>query len=383
MRIAFFDSISWEYSVDTAWTTPLGGTQSGVCYLAAALAELGHDVFLINTSSEAHRSHGVQVLPIREVFHPVEMSILRLDAIVILNSASNGPAVRQVVGPDLPLVLWTTHADDQPSIQALKNPHYRDAFDAFAFISNWQRKVYAQRFGVPMNKSLTLPLAIAPRFENCFAPGESIVGAKDQPPTIAYTSTPFRGLDILVEVFPLIRAQVPDVRLKVYSDMSVYKVDADADVAQFGQLYDACRNTEGVDYIGAITQPQLADELKKVSVLAYPNVYPETGCVAAMEAMASGCWVVTTALGALPETTAGFARLVNLQRQAQAYVDAFVRDVVDVIRLNREEPDRAEGTLRAQLTYVHEALVWHKRAEQWVRQLELVQAPQRSAIHAL
>ena len=120
-----------------------------------------------------------------------------------------------------------------------------------------------------------------------------------------------------------------------------------------------------------------------MSVLAYPNVYPETGCVAAMEAMASGCWVVTTALGALPETTAGFARLVNLQRQAQAYVDAFVRDVVDVIRLNREEPDRAEGTLRAQLTYVHEALVWHKRAEQWVRQLELVQAPQRSAIHAL
>jgi len=303
--------------------------------------------------------------------------------IVIVNSASNGPVVRQVVGPDLPLVLWTTHAEDQPAVQALKNSHYRDSFDVFAFISDWQRKVYAQRFGVSSSKSVTLPLAIAPRFENRFEPGESVVGAKDDPPTLAYTSTPFRGLDILIEVFPLIRAQIPDLRLKVYSDMSVYKMDAGADAEQFGELYDACRNTEGVDYIGAVSQPQLADDLKKVSVLAYPNVYPETGCVAAMEAMASGCWVVTTALGALPETTAGFARLVNLQRQAQAYVDAFVQNVVDVIRLNREEPDSAEGYLRAQITYAHEALVWRKRAQMWIEHLQLMQPPQRSAIHAL
>ena len=383
MRIAFFDSISWGYSIDTATTSPLGGTQSGVCHLAAALARQGHDVFLLNAVEKSHVSQGVQVMPIREVFHPVEMSILSLDAIVVINSASNGPVVRQIVGPDLPLLLWTSHVDDQPSVQALKNPLYRDAYDAFVFISNWQRSVYMRRFGVPSHKSLTLPLAISPQFENRFAPGESIVATKDSPPTLAYTSTPFRGLDILLELFPMIQAQVPDVRLKVFSDMSIYKMDAEADHAQFGDLYEACRRTEGVEYIGAVPQPRLAEELKSVSVLAYPNIYPETGCVAAMEAMASGCWVVTTALGALPETTAGFARLVHLQREARAYVEPFVQHVVDVLRQNQEAPETSEQLLRAQVAYAHDALVWDARALQWVEQLRLLQPKRRSAIYAL
>jgi hypothetical protein len=38
-------------------------------------------------------------------------------------------------------------------------------------------------------------------------------------PVLFYTSTPFRGLDVLLNCFPRIRQSVPDVRLRIFSSM--------------------------------------------------------------------------------------------------------------------------------------------------------------------
>ncbi len=87
--------------------------------------------------------------------------------------------------------------------------------------------------------------------------------------------------------------------------MEVYRVPQAADEAQFGMLYHRCRETPGVEYIGSLAQPELAAALMSVAMLAYPNTFAETGCIAAMEAMAAGCWIVTSDFGALRKRPPG------------------------------------------------------------------------------
>ena len=130
--------------------------------------------------------------------------------------------------------------------------------------------------------------------------------SRTDPLLLAYTSTPFRGLDLLAGMFPLIPRPC---RLRVFSDMGTY-LTGPSD-SQFQALYDQCRNTPGIEHVGTLAQPELAEALRAVSILAYPCTFPETGCIAALEAMAAGCAVVASDLGALAETTAGHALLVD------------------------------------------------------------------------
>ncbi|WP_333157819.1 glycosyltransferase [Microcoleus sp. Pol14C4] len=153
---------------------------------------------------------------------------------------------------------------------------------------------------------------MAPCFANIFPDNLSILTHKYRPPILAYTLTPFRGLDILLKVFPEIRQAVPGTRLKVFSSMKVHQIDDNDNKLFVGQLYRPCQETEFVEYIGSVPPPELVRQLRSVAVLAYLNTYLETSSIAVMEAMASGCRIVTSELAAWPETTAGFARLVSM-----------------------------------------------------------------------
>ena len=44
MKIALADFGPFSYTIDTAYSEPLGGIESSVCYLAEELAAGGHEV---------------------------------------------------------------------------------------------------------------------------------------------------------------------------------------------------------------------------------------------------------------------------------------------------------------------------------------------------
>ncbi len=363
LRVAFACFNRLPYHLETPRRVPLGGSESAVCYLAEALAQAGHEVFLLHPCSAPERSRGVQCLPLPANGLP---PLPALDALVVLNLAGRGRDLRRLA-PATALIYWTGHALDQPAVMPLRDPAERAAYDGFAFVSDWQRRQYVHYFGIDREKAAVLRNGIGPAFQDLFAEGESIRAAKTRPPVLAYTSTPYRGLDLLLEAFPAVRRAVPGVTLKVFSGMSVYQVPEAEDPSRFGWLYQRCRETEGVEYLGSRPQEELAAALRAAAVLAYPNSYPETSCIAVLEALAAGCAVVTSRRGALPETAAGFARLVPADDDRPAYVEQFAAATLQALAdWTGAEDAAAESQLAAQVAHVRRAHAWPVLAAEWV-----------------
>ena len=115
----------------------------------------------------------------------------------------------------------------------------------------------------------------------------------------------------------------------------------------------------------AVAQPALATALRRATMLAYPNTFAETSCIAVMEAMAAGCTVVTSDLGVLPETGAGFIDLTPPIAHPQAHADAFADRVIQLLAARQADPAGTEAHLQAQVAYIVGENNWPRRAEQW------------------
>ena len=369
MRIALADFCKMDFHAQSVDTLPLGGAHSAACYLARALAKLGHEVFLIGNMSRPGLYDGVTCLSWAKTSSDYLVS-MKLDAFICILGVGMGIQLRDKLGSHTRLILWNQHAPDQPDVKGLSDPVERNAYDGMAMVSEWEREEYLRVFGIDRARTAVLRNAIAPAFCNLFADRRPVLPRKTWPPLLAYTSTPFRGLDLLLEAFPRIRRHIPGARLQVFSSMKVYQTAPAEEEAQFGRLYRRCRETEGVEYVGSIPQRELARALRSVTLLAYPNTFPETSCIAVMEAMASGCRIVTSALGALPETTGGFATLIPFAQSREAYLSQFVDESVKILIECRRLAAECENLLQRQLAYINSNATWEIRAGQWVQWLQ-------------
>ena len=256
-------------------------------------------------------------------------------------------------------------------METLFNPLCRDVYDGFALVSDWQSDMFAKTFDIEDEKWKVIPYGIAPAFGGLFEPDRPILSYKPSTPVLAYTSTPYRGLKLLLALFPHIRAAVPGTTLKVFSSLRVYQIDAETDDAEFGELYRRCRETEGVEHVGSLAQPDLATELRSATALAYPNTFPETCCINLMEALASGCIAISSELGALPETGAGFPRLLPVNGDWSEYGKRFISEVVSNLQLQSSgDFGRVENNLAAQVAFFNQNGTWEVRAGEWIEYLD-------------
>ena len=319
LRVFFWHRDSLDYDGRTPRTTGLGGTESAVVYLAEELARRGHAVAIFNRCDQPSTVEGVEYAPWRSL--PPRAAHDRPDVVVSVRHWQ--PIDRARFAPLQ--IFWTGDAHDQPYLDGIAASGRNSAVDLVVLQSQWQSDTIQQAHGIAPWRIVRMRYGYGPRPD---APARE--EAAPRPRRLAYTSTPFRGLDVLLELFPRIRARCPDAELKVFSSMRVYGMNAADDRATFDDIYRRA-NQPGVELVGSVAQPVLARELEQCRLLAYPNHWAETFCIAAIEAQAAGCPVLTSAVGALPETVGDGGLCLHGDPRSSAFQDAFVDAAVQLL----------------------------------------------------
>jgi protein O-GlcNAc transferase len=315
MRIAVFDT-NWTYTLDTPYELPLGGTQSAIAYFLEEMRIRNHDCYLFNNREKYEVIRGVHHIPSRNSINTIKQNKLQFDIIIVSCLPSDLFDLKlNLNSPNTIYALWTGHDVDQVPSKMLKEERYCDAVDLFIFVSNWQRERYIQTYGINFQKTIILRNGIGKPFEKYL--DKPIMKHKN---SMTYCSIPWRGLDLLVPIFKQIKEKYEDARLEIFSGLNIYQQKDD-------NKYDEFKNMSGVTHNYGIGQEKLAEELFNIEYLTYPNTFQETSCITALQAMACGCIVITSNLGALRETMNNLNEYVDINIynfDQNEYVKSFI-----------------------------------------------------------
>ena len=124
-----------------------------------------------------------------------------------------------------------------------------------------------------------------------------------------YASAPNRGLREVLLAWHIIRKHVPNAILSVYYGFTnSFMKYGKSTIPQFDIWYTEMLELlkqEGVTYYGMVNHHVLANAYAEAGFYLYPTIFPETGCVALMKAMALGAIPITSRNpnSTLPELT--------------------------------------------------------------------------------
>ena len=231
-------------------------------------------------------------------------------------------------------VFWCHDLPEDPESTKFRDPKWRDQFHKFVFISNWQYQRYQLVHGLDLSsKSIVLESGIDPAPKTVF---ESKGGDKIR---LVYTSTPQRGLEILVPVFEKLAEIHPDIHLDVFSSFKIYGWD-EAD-KQFEPLYDRIRDHSKMTYRGFVPNEELKAHLNESHIFAYPSIWLETSCRAMLESMSAGLVCVHPNLAALPETSGCLNVMYNIDYDDKSlHAQTFAEHLNMTINMVREDKHR-------------------------------------------
>jgi len=255
-------------------------------------------------------------------------------------------------------VYWLHDLPEDPEINHLKDKSSRDRFHKFVFSSQWQYERFRNVIGMPYDdKSIVI--------ETCVDPIEHVEKSKDEIRLI-YTSTPQRGLSILVPVFEKLAEKYDNIYLDVFSSFKIYGWE-ESD-KQFEPLYERCRNHPRITYHSFEPNDVVRATLQKAHILAYPSIWMETSCRSVIEGMSAGLLCVHPNLGALSDTSGGLNFMYQGHADHNKHANIFYQALDDAIqKVNRDD---VQSYLKLVKMYADSRFGTYKVAQQWQDLLE-------------
>jgi 2-polyprenyl-3-methyl-5-hydroxy-6-metoxy-1,4-benzoquinol methylase/glycosyltransferase involved in cell wall biosynthesis len=332
----------------------LGGSESAGYYMGRALAKMGHRVTVFCNGEPAF-TDDVNYLPLAMFKQYAEFTQHDVTIIQRAPELFNGP-IRSRLN-----LLWCHDLALVRQDPAFKGVAWN--WDKVLVLSEFQRQQYKAVYGLPDERMFLtrngVDLATVARAHEGIKPDDH------NPFRLVYSARPERGLDVLLEeIMPRILALEPRAQLAV----STYFNPVDHLKEFYGQCQQAAQRLgESVTFVGNLTKVQLYRLMIASGIYAYPMPskiaadFDEISCISAMEAMACGLPVISTARGALPETLSPSAgTLIHYPVHSAEYYDAFAKECVRIMQSSKVRQRMSEaGVARAK------QLDWSGVAEDW------------------
>lgn len=250
-------------------------------------------------------------------------------------------------------LLWLHDLWNDPESSHLRDARAIGRFTKLVFVSHFQQYSYYAGLGVPYSAGVVMQNAIEP------IPAHVKPEVVDRNVRLIYHTTPHRGLELLVPSFIELTREFPNIHLDVFSSFNAYGwPDRDK---PYEELFNICREHPQITYHGFQPNSVVREALQKAHIFAYPSIWVETSCIAAIEAMSAGCEIICPTLGALPETTANFARLYPWHENHNVHINLFTNLLANLIERYSTQNMKHE----IQRQYASFFYNWRGRAEQW------------------
>lgn len=250
-------------------------------------------------------------------------------------------------------VYWMHDLPNDPECNHLASDAGRSRFHKMVFCSNWQYQQAQTILGVPYDDNSTV-------IENAVEPFKHTPKSFDKIRLI-YTSTPQRGLEILVPVFSELAKKYPNIHLDVFSSFEIYGWKERDE--QYKPLYDIIRSHPQMTYHGFAPNATVREHLERAHILAYPSIWLETSCCALIEAMSAGLLCVHPNFGALPDTAGGTTFMYQGDRDFRVHAQRFYGALDQAIQVVNLEA--VQNHIRFAKMYADQRFNWTKIAAQW------------------
>lgn len=283
-RLVVFCGWTFEsWSPVTAREKGIGGSEEAVIYLCRELVKLGWLVDVYCNCSEPGEYDGVRYYNTWEYDKNVPAEIFI--------AWRNSEYVEEA--PEKSRVFLWLH--DVQKMEYYTQSRI-DRIEKIIVLSKWHRDTISD---IPEDKFFYSSNGIVSKDFSVF---DSV---KRNPLKCIYASSPDRGLDTLLEIWPEIKKACKDAHLHVfYGFTETYdKLHANNErMMAFKEHVLKLLKQDGVYYHGKVTHSVLHEHFASAGLWLYPTCFTEISCITAMKAQAGGAIPICTTVAALDET---------------------------------------------------------------------------------
>jgi UDP-glucose:(glucosyl)LPS alpha-1,2-glucosyltransferase len=258
-------------------------------------------------------------------------------------------------------ILWAQNSYDQSNLAPwFEDKSNHSKYDWYVFNSHWCAEKFRMVFKVPPEKCVVIKNAIKkfadkPIHKN----GDKI--------KLIYTSTPWRGLSVLLGAMQLIKN--PLIELDVYSSTQIYgDVFKKANDVSYQELYEQAKKLPNVNYIGYASNKKIMNKMGEYKIFAYPNIWEETSCMSAIEALGSGLHAIVTNYGALFETCSEWPTYVQYDRNYRNLSRCFAYAIEGIAK--QLHSVGMQQLLDSQVSFYKKFYSWENRKNEWTNFLQ-------------